>query len=165
VSLPYREQDERELCQLRLALPVPEIESDGIEVSYRRCSRLTSQRCPRCGLPLCQEHCPPPDRRCVRCEAQLERRLTAELADAVLLTPKRRRMQLALVISLCAGACALVLLTFALVHDPSAWILAPSIAVYALGIQAAEPLKKDRAARRLQSRARERFLSESAHRR
>lgn len=162
MSFPYREQDERDLCQQRLALPVPEIESDGVEISHRRCSRLTSERCARCGLPLCQEHCPPPERCCDRCEAQLERRLTAALGDAVLLTPKHRRMQMALVISLMAAACALVWLTFALIPDPPLWILAPSIAVYALAVQAAEPIKKDRAARRLQSRAREKFLSESA---
>ena len=162
MSLPYREQEERELCQQRLALPVPEIESDGVEISHRLCSRLTSQRCSRCGLPLCQEHCPSPDRRCDRCEVQLERRLTAALGDAVLLTPRHRRIQMALVISLFAAAWALVWLTFALVPDPSLWILAPSIAVFALGVHAAEPIKKDRAARRLQSRARERFLSESA---
>jgi hypothetical protein len=162
MSMPYREQDERELCQQRVALPVPEIENDGVEISHRRCSRLTGERCARCDLPLCREHCPPPDRRCDRCEAQLERRLRAVLGDAVLLAPRHRRRQMTLVISLLGAAFSVVGLTFAVIPDPPLWILAPSIAVYALAVQAAEPLKRDRAARRLQSRERERFLSESA---
>lgn len=162
MSTPYREQRERDVCQKRLALAEPEIESDGAEISHRRCSRLTSQRCAGCGLPLCQEHCPPSDRHCDRCQAQLERRLTAAVGDAVLLTPVQRRRQMIVFLSLLAGAFALLLLPLALFPDPSLWIMAPSIAVYALALQAAEPIKKDRIARRLRSRAREKVLARSA---
>jgi hypothetical protein len=162
VSSPYREQSARELCQQRVRLPVAQIESDGLEISHRTCSRLTSEQCARCGRPLCQEHCPPPERRCDRCEAQLERLLAARLGDAVLLTARQRRTQIALVVALAAATCVLVLLPFGLIHDAPIWLVAPGLAVSAMALHAAEPIQKDRAARRLLSRAREKFLRESA---
>ena len=162
MSLPYREQRHRDFCQQRIALPAPEIESDGREVCHRRCDRLAYERCARCGRPLCAEHRPPSDRRCDSCESQFERTLSAALSDALMLTPRHRTIRTALSFSLIATGMLLPWLTLQLrlAAGTSAWLLVLCTAIYSLALHAADPLKEDRAARRLQTHARQRFLLE-----
>jgi len=162
LSFPYREQRHRDFCQQPIALPVPDIDSDGREVSHRRCDRLAAMRCPRCGRPLCLEHRPASERRCDACESQFERSISTALSDALLLTPRHRTVRTALSFSLIATGMLLPWLTFQLrlTAGVSTWVLVLCTAIYSLALHAADPLKEDRAARRLQAHARQRFLLE-----
>jgi hypothetical protein len=161
VPSPYREERVREFCQQRAALPVPEIESDGSEISHRRCERLARVRCARCGRPLCRSHRPAPDRRCRACESDFDRDLARALGDRLLLSSRHRRMRVALCLSL-LGASSLPLWLAVELEPPSAvpfWVaFALYSCMYALALQLAEPLKEDGSARRLRAEARRKFL-------
>ncbi len=158
---PYREERVREFCQQRVALPVPEIESDGSEISYRRCERLASARCARCGRPLCRSHRPAPDRRCRTCESEFARDLARALGDRLLLSPRHRRKRIALCLSLIAASSLPLWLAVEL--EPASafpfWVaFALYTCMYALALGLAEPLKEDGLARRVHAEARKKFL-------
>jgi hypothetical protein len=165
VASPYREERVREFCQQRVALRVPEIESDGSEISHRRCERPAWMRCARCGRPLCRSHRPAPDRRCRACESEFDRSLARDLRDALLLSPRHRRVRVALCLSLLAASG--VPLWLAVELDPSSafpfWVaFALYSCMYALALQLAEPLKEDGSARRVRSEARKKFLRQGS---
>lgn len=158
---PYREERVREFCQQRVALPVPEIESDGSEISHRRCERPARARCARCGRALCMSHRPAPERRCRACESEFDRHLARVLGDKLLLSPQHRRLRVGLCLSLIAAGSLPLWLAIEL--EPASafpfWVaMGLYTCMYALALQLGEPLKEDGSARRLRAEARRKFL-------
>jgi hypothetical protein len=164
VTIPYREQVERAFCQQSIETPVPEIDSDGSEISRRACLSLADQRCARCGIPLCDEHAPPPDRRCDACESDYEQALAKAVEDAVLLTPTHRRIRTALCIALAGSGILMPWLTIEAILGSGAatGMLAAGAVLYALGLFFVWPVREDRLARHRLVRVREKFLREAA---
>lgn len=146
VTAPYRELVERAFCQQRIELPVPEIDSDGSEISHRLCLSVARERCARCGLRLCDEHAPPAGRRCDPCESQFERAMATALGDTVLLTPRHRAIRTGLSVALIAGGFMMPWLTIELVLGAGSaiWALAVGVGMYALALHLVDPVKEHR---------------------
>jgi hypothetical protein len=53
---PFRQQTPREFCVELVPLEIPEIESDGSEVSVLRCDRVAVGSCRSCERPVCERH-------------------------------------------------------------------------------------------------------------
>jgi hypothetical protein len=154
---PYRQGHARDFCQHRIALPVPEIESDGSEVCDRRCEGVAVATCARCGRLACEAHRPDADRPCKECETELDRAL-ARIPAPVL----SRRETIARV--LMAVACMVVaigLLFAALTIGAPRWVvIALPVSVHALGVHIAWAVREDRLARYRREQVRRKFLGE-----
>ncbi|HKE19930.1 MAG TPA: hypothetical protein VKB80_33885 [Kofleriaceae bacterium] len=154
---PYRQGRVRDLCQHRIALPVPEIESDGSEVRERRCEGVAVDTCARCGRLACEAHRPAAGGRCQECESELDRALARIPAPVLSRRETIARVQMAVG---CMVA-AMGLLFGALAIGAPGWVVvALPVSVHALGVHIAWTVRADRLARYRRERARRRFLGE-----
>jgi hypothetical protein len=77
---PFRQQTPREFCVELVPLEIPEIESDGTEVSVLRCDGVAIGFCRECQRPLCERH-RSDGALCDRCREPAARALQASAAS------------------------------------------------------------------------------------
>ncbi len=159
-ALPYREeQPPRTYCQQQVALPIPEIESDGSEVSHRRCENQAVDTCESCDRPVCDEHKPAEDKGCQACEDLLARQLAP--LEQSMLTPAQRRKGVAKVVGIMAGAYGIftLLIWMMSARGPLSWVgVAVLLGGSAFAQLAARDLRTDKVARIQPAKARDRLL-------
>jgi hypothetical protein len=78
---PFRQQTPREFCVELVPLEIPEIESDGSEVSVQRCDRVAVGSCRSCQRPVCERH--RHDALCARCREPAAGSLEAKTASPI----------------------------------------------------------------------------------
>jgi hypothetical protein len=79
---PFRQETRREFCGEPVPLELPEIESDGSEVTAQRCDRVALGACASCQRPLCERH-RSEDTRCVRRREPAARALQPQAPSSI----------------------------------------------------------------------------------
>lgn len=159
-ALPYREgPPPRTFCDQKVELPIPEIESDGSEVTHRRCEKAAVETCGGCERPVCDEHRPADDKGCLACEEFLAHALAP--IEQSLLTPEQRRMAIAKITAIIAGSWALFMI-LVLAGSATGLIGALGVLILLVGwgvaTSVSRDLSEDKAARVQRAIARYRVL-------
>ncbi len=155
---PYRdgEQPPFELCQQRVVLDPPEIEEDGTERRYARCSEIAVENCARCRRVLCAVHRPRDDRACAACESELEQALAAVPRPSL---DRARTIKLTIGGSLLmAGAAVAFVVAFRL-NLPYVLAHAIALAMYVPGTFMLWRVREDRVARYHRDQAHQKLIA------